>query len=240
MVRRSHRFTRVWICHGSSDPDDHPPVSTSRTASPVLLARVRGLVFVLAALPALRLVLWPVLELAGANPVEFVTRSSGTWSLVMLCATLALTPLRRLTGWPHWMRLRRMLGLFTFFYASLHLLTWVWLDQWFDPQAMGRDLLDRPFIAVGAAAFALLCPLALTSSNAMIRRLGRRWGLLHRLVYIIAVLAILHYAWHKAGKNDYSEVMVYALVVIGLLGMRGWWRWGRRVWEARSSTGVGG
>jgi len=202
------------------------------------MARLRGLVFILAALPALRLVLWPVFELAGANPVEFVTRSSGTWSLVMLCATLALTPLRRLTGWPHWIRLRRMLGLYTFFYASLHLLTWVWLDQWFDLQAMGRDLLDRPFIAVGAAAFVLLCPLALTSSDAMIRRLGRRWGVLHRIVYLIAVLAILHYAWHKAGKNDYSEVMVYALVVIGLLGVRGWAWWGRRNRETPSSARV--
>jgi sulfoxide reductase heme-binding subunit YedZ len=191
---------------------------------PAFLRRFKALAFVLALAPAVRLVLWPLADLAGANPVEFVTRSSGTWALVMLCMTLALTPLRHLTGWPHWLRLRRMLGLFAFFYASLHLLTWVWLDQWFDARAMLRDVLDRPFIAVGAAALVLMLPLALTSFDAAMRWLGRRWSALHRLVYWVAPLSILHYLWHKSGKNDYAEVAVYALVVAGLLGHRLWVR----------------
>lgn len=181
-------------------------------------------VFILALIPAVRLLLWPVFDLAGANPVEFVTRSSGTWTLVMLCLTLAMSPLRRLSGWSHWLRLRRMLGLFTFFYASLHTLTWLWLDQWFEPVGMLRDIVDRPFITVGAASFLLMIPLAATSTDAMIRRLGRRWGILHRLIYLIAPLAILHYLWHKSGKNDYAEVTVYALVVATLLGYRLWTR----------------
>lgn len=188
---------------------------------------LRALVFACALLPALRLVLWPVFDLAGANPIEFVTRSSGTWTLVMLCLTLALSPLRRLTGWSEWIRLRRMLGLFTFFYAVLHALTWLWLDQWFDLTAMLRDIVDRPFITVGFLAFVMMMPLAATSTDAMIRRLGRRWGLLHRLIYLIAPLSILHYLWHKSGKNDYAEVSIYAAVLAVLLGLRVFFRWRR-------------
>jgi sulfoxide reductase heme-binding subunit YedZ len=181
-------------------------------------------VFVAALLPGLRLVLWPVLDLAGANPVEFVTRSSGTWALVMLCATLSITPLRRLTGWAGWQRLRRMLGLFACFYAGLHLMTWVWLDQWFELNAMLREMLERPYLTVGAAACLLMAPLAITSTDAMMRRLGRRWARLHQLVYPVAILAILHYAWHKSAKNDYSEVAIYAAVITALLLARfvGW------------------
>jgi sulfoxide reductase heme-binding subunit YedZ len=180
--------------------------------------------FLIALIPAVRLVLWPVFDLAGANPIEFVTRSSGTWALVMLCLTLAMSPLRRLTGWPHWLRLRRMLGLLAFLYATLHMITWLWLDQWFDLFSMLRDIVDRPFIAAGVAAFVLMIPLAATSTDAMIRRLGRRWGLLHRLIYLMAPLAILHYLWHKSGKNDYDEVAIYAAVVGALLGYRVWLR----------------
>ena len=205
-------------------------------AQPVRVAwwrLIRALVFVCALAPALRLVLWPVFDLAGANPVEFVTRSSGTWTLVMLCLTLALSPLRRLTGWSEWIRMRRMLGLFTFFYAVLHALTWLWLDQWFDLNAMLRDIIDRPFIMVGFVAFVLMMPLAATSTDAMIRRLGRRWGQLHRLIYLIAPLAILHYLWHKSGKNDYAEVSIYAAVLAVLLGLRVFFRW-RRSASART------
>jgi sulfoxide reductase heme-binding subunit YedZ len=181
-------------------------------------------VFVIALAPALRLVLWPVLDLAGAHPVEFVTRSSGTWTLVMLCLTLAMSPLRHLTGLSHWLKFRRMLGLFAFFYAVLHTVTWLWLDQWFELASMLRDIVDRPFITVGFAAFALMIPLAATSTDSMIRRLGRRWGQLHRLIYLIAPLAILHYLWHKSAKNDYAEVATYAVVVAVLLGFRVWLR----------------
>jgi sulfoxide reductase heme-binding subunit YedZ len=126
----------------------------------VMMRWIWWAVFLAALAPAVRLVLWPVLDLAGANPIEFVTRSSGTWALVMLCMTLAMSPLRRLTGWPHWLRLRRMLGLVAFLYATLHMITWLWLDQWFDPMSMLRDIVDRPFIAAGVAAFVLMIPLA--------------------------------------------------------------------------------
>jgi sulfoxide reductase heme-binding subunit YedZ len=143
----------------------------------------------------------------------------------MLCATLAVTPLRRLTGRNGLARIRRMLGLFTFFYASLHLTTYVWLDQWFDVTAMARDIVKRPFITVGVSAFALMLPLAITSTNAMMRRLGRRWSELHRLVYAVAPLAILHFWWLKAGKNNFFEPAIYGLVVAVLLGARLWWRW---------------
>jgi sulfoxide reductase heme-binding subunit YedZ len=143
----------------------------------------------------------------------------------MLCATLAVTPLRRLTGRNGLARIRRMLGLFTFFYASLHLTTYVWFDQWFDVMAMARDIVKRPFITVGISAFALMVPLAITSTNAMMRRLGRRWSELHRLVYAVAPLAILHFWWHKAGKNNFFEPTIYGLVVAVLLGARLWWRW---------------
>ena len=164
------------------------------------------------------------LDRLGANPVEFVTRSTGTWTLVMLCATLAVTPLRRLTGRGELARVRRMLGLFTFFYGCLHLTTYVWFDQWFDLMAMARDILKRPFITVGVSAFVLMVPLAATSTNAMMRRLGRRWSELHRLVYAVAVLAILHFWWHKAGKNDLLEPAIYGAVVAALLGARLWLR----------------
>lgn len=142
----------------------------------------------------------------------------------MLCATLAVTPLRRLTGFAALARLRRMLGLFTFFYACLHLTTYVWFDQWFDPLAILLDVVKRPFITVGMTAFVLLLPLAATSTDAMMRRLGRRWVELHRLVYLIAPLAILHFWWHKAGKNDFFEPAIYGAVVALLLAARLWRR----------------
>ena len=156
----------------------------------------------------------------GANPVERVTRSTGTWTLVFLCAGLAITPLRRLTGWAWLLRMRRMVGLFAFFYASLHLSTYLWFDQWFDATAIVKDVIKRPFIAMGMVAFVLLLPLAITSTDAMMRRLGRRWAVLHRAVYLAAIVGVLHFWWHKAGKNDYSEVGWYAAAVALLLGWR--------------------
>ncbi len=192
---------------------------------PGQLPLLRGVVFLLCLLPVCRLVLAAVFGLfggLGANPIEFITRSTGTWTLVMLCLTLAVTPLRRWTGWNLVIRVRRMLGLFAFFYAVLHLITYLWFDQFFDLPAMVRDLLKRPFIAAGFTAFLLMLPLALTSTDAMMRRLGRRWSILHRLVYGVAILALLHYAWHKAGKNDFSEVGVYAFVIAVLLLTRVW------------------
>ncbi|HMN84035.1 MAG TPA: protein-methionine-sulfoxide reductase heme-binding subunit MsrQ [Burkholderiaceae bacterium] len=184
------------------------------------------LIFLACLLPLARLVVLGVQGGLGANPVEFVTRSTGTWTLVLLCSTLALTPLRRLAGWSQAIRYRRMLGLYTFFYGCLHFTTYVWLDQWFEWSEIVRDVLKRPFITVGFAAFVLMLPLALTSSQAAMRRLGRRWQALHRLIYAVAVLAILHYWWHKAGKNDLGEPMIYGAVVALLLGLRIAWRMG--------------
>jgi len=196
--------------------------------SPHRLGVVKAFVFVLSLAPLARLLLAGTLGWfggLGVNPVELVTRSTGTWTLVFLCTTLAVTPLRRLTGVAALMRLRRMLGLFAFFYGVLHFTTYLWFDQWFDLQAIVKDVIRRPFVTMGVLAFLLMVPLALTSTDAMMRRLGRAWGRLHRLVYLVAVASILHYAWHKAGKNDYSEVVWYALVVTLLLGWRLWDRW---------------
>ncbi len=185
------------------------------------LSRLKVAVWLLALVPFARLLWLGVNGQFGANPLEFVTRSTGTWTLVMLCITLSVTPLRHLTGW-HWLiRLRRMLGLFAFFYAVLHFMIWLALDQGFDVASMMADIVKRPFITVGFTAFVLLVPLAATSTNGMIRRLGgRRWQALHRAVYAIAVLGILHFWWHKAGKNDFDEVSIYAVVVAVLLGVR--------------------
>lgn len=177
-------------------------------------------IFLLSLLPLARLFLLGFANELGANPVEFVTRSTGTWALVMLCLTLAVTPLRRLSGWNALVRLRRMLGLFAFFYASLHFSVFLWLEHWFDLAAMLLDVLERPFVTAGFLAFLLMAPLAATSTQGMVRRLGSRWQALHRLVYLIAPLAVLHFWWHKAGKNDFGEPAIYGVVVALLLAAR--------------------
>ena len=201
--------------------------SAGLAALPAAQVRILKIaLWLLAMLPFVRLLYLGATSQFGANPLEFVTRSTGTWTLVMLCATLAVTPLRRLTGWNWLVRLRRMLGLFAFFYGLQHFLLWIGVDRGFDFAYMLKDVAKRPFITVGFAAFMLMIPLALTSTNGMVRRLGgKRWQALHKAVYAIAVLAILHYWWHKAGKNDFSEVSIYAAVVFVLLGLRLWWRW---------------
>jgi methionine sulfoxide reductase heme-binding subunit len=194
-----------------------------RGGPPSWLPALKAALFVAALLPLARLVLAGTLDWfggLGANPIELVTRSTGTWTLVLLVASLAVTPLRRATGLNWLVRLRRMLGLFAFFYAVLHFITYLWFDQWFDVQAIVKDVIKRPFITMGFLAFVLMLPLAATSTDAMLRRLGRRWSTLHRLVYAVAVAAILHYWWHKAGKNDFSEVGWYAAAVALLLGWR--------------------
>ncbi len=186
---------------------------------------LKPILFVACLAPLARLFVLGWYDALGANPVEFVTRSTGTWTLVMLCLTLAVTPLRRITGRAELARVRRMLGLYTFFYGCLHLTTYIWFDQWFDLVEILKDIVKRPFITAGMTAFLLMIPLAATSTNAMMRRLGRRWTELHRLIYAIAPIAILHFWWHKSGKNDYAEPAIYALVVVALLGWRLWWRW---------------
>ncbi|PKO82785.1 MAG: sulfoxide reductase heme-binding subunit YedZ [Betaproteobacteria bacterium HGW-Betaproteobacteria-11] len=159
----------------------------------------------------------------GANPIEAVTRGLGTWGLNFLLITLTVTPLRKYSGWAWLARLRRMLGLFAFFYVCLHLTTYLWLDQFFDWTAIVKDIWKRPFITVGMTAFALLLPLALTSNNAAIRKLGgRRWQALHRSVYVIAMLAVLHYSWMV--KADLAKPLLYAGLLAVLLGLRIGWR----------------
>lgn len=176
--------------------------------------------FTLSLLPLIRLIWLGMHDDLGANPVEFITRSTGTWALVFLCITLAMTPLRLLTGTAIWIKMRRMFGLFCFFYALLHFLIWIWLDQNFDVSAMIKDVIDRPFITMGFISFVFLIPLALTSNQWSLRSLGKNWSLLHKLVYIIAFTAIAHYWWHKAGKNDLGTVSIYGLVILLLLAFR--------------------
>ncbi len=187
------------------------------------LAAIKLLVFVLCLLPALQLALGWRADALGANPIETITRASGEWTLRLLLIGLCVTPLRRITGL-HWLvRLRRMLGLFAFAYAAAHFMTYLWLDQFFDWRAIAADILERPFITVGFAAFVLLLPLAATSNAFAIRRLGgRRWQALHRSVYAIAIMAVVHFWWLV--KADVLEPAIYALILAALLGARAWWR----------------
>lgn len=159
----------------------------------------------------------------GANPAEYLIRATGDWTLRFICITLAVTPLRTLTNTPPLARFRRMLGLFTYFYVVLHLLTYSWFDMGFDVAEIAKDIAKRPFILVGFAAFVLLTPLAATSFNRAIKALGaRRWQKLHKLVYLIAGLGLLHFFWMRAGKNNFAEVGVYAAIIAVLLGWRVW------------------
>ena len=178
----------------------------------------KPVVFVLCLLPLAYLVVGAAADSLGANPAEALIRAAGDWTLRFLCLTLAVTPLRLRTRTPQLARFRRMLGLFTFFYACLHLLAYGWLDMGLDVADIGRDILKRPFILVGFTTWLLLLPLALTSCNAAVRALGgRAWRALHRLVYLIAPLALLHFFWMRSGKNDFAEVGVYAALIGALL-----------------------
>jgi len=189
--------------------------------SPRQLNGIKRGVFLLALLPFLRLLLFTLTDRLGANPIEFITRNSGDWTLYFLCLTLAVTPLRKWLQWPWLIRLRRMLGLFAFFYACLHFMTFVWFDHFFDLSEMFRDVVKRPFITVGFITFVLLIPLAATSSNRMVRLLGgKRWQWLHRLIYLIAPLAIVHFWWMKAGKHDFAQPTLLGLIVAALLLVR--------------------
>ena len=157
----------------------------------------------------------------GANPAEYLIRATGDWTLRLLCVTLAMTPLRVTLGFPELAKFRRMFGLFTYFYVMLHLLCYSWLDMGFEWADIAADIAKRPFILVGFTAFVLLTPLALTSFNRAIRWLGaKRWQWLHRLVYVVAVLAVLHFFWMRAGKSNFAEVFVYASVLLVLLLFR--------------------
>lgn len=164
-------------------------------------------VFLCCLVPALILGRNVVINDLGANPLEAVTHATGIWALRFLLLTLAITPIRRLTGWIWLQAYRRLLGLYAFFYACLHFLTWIWLDQGLRWAAILEDITERPYVTVGFAAFLILVPLAVTSTKAMMRRLGRRWRALHRLVYLSVILALLHFAWLV--KADLVEPLVY-------------------------------
>lgn len=184
---------------------------------------LKSILFVLALFPFARLVLFTLTDRLGANPIEFITRNTGDWTLYFLCFTLAITPLRRITGWNWLLKLRRMFGLFAFFYVSLHFMTFFWFDHFFDLAEMWKDVLKRPFITVGFSAFVLLIPLAITSTNGMVRRLGgKRWQWLHRLMYLIVPLGVLHFWWMKAGKNLLAQPILFATIVSMLLLFRIW------------------
>lgn len=178
---------------------------------------IKAVLFVVCLLPLLREV---VLVLSGAevNPVEFVTRSTGLWTIVWLWATLLISPLKKLTGWSWLLRVRRELGLFAFFYACLHLICYLWFDKFFDWHAIGKDILGRPFISIGTVAILLLLPLAVTSTDGWIRRLKRNWGRLHWLVYPAAILSVLHFLLEV--KRDITEPLEYTAVLALLLGWR--------------------
>jgi methionine sulfoxide reductase heme-binding subunit len=175
---------------------------------------------VLACLAPVAWLAWAAVEgRLGANPISEITKETGTWTLRFVVLTLAITPIRKLTGWNLLVRYRRMLGLFAFFYGTLHLVTYVWLDQFFDVGSIIKDVFKRPFITVGFAAFLLMVPLALTSTTGWIRRLGgKRWQALHRLVYATAVLGVVHYWWLV--KADISRPLAYGAIVATLLAAR--------------------
>lgn len=179
---------------------------------------IKALVFALCLVPLVRLFWLGFHDDLSANPVEFVERSTGFWALFILLATLALTPIRLITGRVWQIQMRRMLGLFMFFYACLHISTYLWLDFSFDWTEITKDIAKHPRILVGFAAFVLTIPLAITSNNAMVRLLRERWKKLHRLVYLVAILAVIHFLWLV--KKDITEPLLYAMILFVLLGIR--------------------
>jgi sulfoxide reductase heme-binding subunit YedZ len=224
------------VAHSVIDSVGAPPVSRQSAQAGALpgkpglklrIGRALGhraakpVVFALCLVPLALLVWGAVMNTLGANPAEAILRGTGLWGLRMLCLVLLVTPLRKATGWVVLARWRRMLGLFMFFYATLHFLSYAWLDMGFDLAAIVRDLPKRPFALVGFVAFLLLIPLAATSFNRAIRWLGApRWQALHRAVYVIAVLAVLHFLWMRSSKHRYGEVLLYGSVLAMLLAAR--------------------
>lgn len=218
-------YTRAWTC-----------VSFFKMLSNRQLTTLRVAVFVLSLLPVLRLIYAGWHDQLGANPLEFITRNTGDWALYFLLATLSITPLRKLSRWNWLIRLRRMLGLYSFFYASLHLLCFIWFDHFFEWSEMVADVLKRPFIWIGMLTWFGMLPLALTSPKFMLRWLGgKRWQMLHRLVYLTACTAVLHYYWMKAGKHDFSQPLIFGLLTSLLLLYRLYNFWQERQVQATLS-----
>jgi sulfoxide reductase heme-binding subunit YedZ len=183
----------------------------------------KPLVFLMCLLPFAWLFYGALTDGLGANPAEYLIRSTGDWTLRFVCIVLTVTPLRVITNANALARFRRMLGLFAYFYVVVHLLSYSWFDMGFEVQDIAKDIAKRPFILVGFTGFVLLTPLAATSFNRAIKAIGaKRWQAMHKLVYVIAGLGLLHFFWMRAGKNNFSEVFVYAAIIAVLLGWRLW------------------
>ena len=198
-----------------------PPIVAVKRRPLLLHAAAKPLLFVVCLLPFVWLLYGAIMNKLGANPAEALIRSTGDWTLRFLCITLSVTPLRTWAKQPALARVRRMLGLFSFFYVVMHFLAYAWLDMGFDPEAIARDIPKRPFALVGFLALLLMLPLAATSFNRAIKALGAaRWQALHRAVYAIVLLGLLHFFWMRAAKNNFAEVAVYAVVIAVLLGWR--------------------
>ncbi|MDH5387791.1 MAG: sulfoxide reductase heme-binding subunit YedZ [Gammaproteobacteria bacterium] len=179
---------------------------------------IKPVLFIICLVPLVWLVWGAINDTLGANPVEVMTRETGEWVLRFLLITLSITPARKILNLPWLIKLRRMLGLFVFFYAVMHFITYIWFDQYFNWSEIVKDVVKRPFITIGFAAFVLLIPLALTSNKIMIRRLKKNWLVLHKLIYVIAVLGVLHFTWLV--KADYLQPVVYFLILLLLLVYR--------------------
>jgi methionine sulfoxide reductase heme-binding subunit len=222
-------------------PGDGSAPRALRPKALLLRPATKAVVFILCLLPFAWLVRGAVLttlgsDVLGANPAEALIRATGDWTLRFLCLTLSVTPLRRLAHLPALARFRRMLGLFAFFYACAHFLCYAWLDMSFAFDDIVRDITKRPFILVGTTALLLMAPLALTSFNRAAKALGpARWQALHRMVYGVALLGLLHFFWMRAAKRDFAEVAVYATIIALLLG----WRVLQRTRSARHARRAG-
>jgi sulfoxide reductase heme-binding subunit YedZ len=197
---------------------------------------LKSLIFIAALIPAAMLIYYAVEGDLTANPIEFITHWTGDWAIYFLTVTLAITPIRRVTGWNRIIQFRRMLGLFSFFYATLHFLTWFVLDWFFDFRQMATDVAMRPFITLGMATFLMLLALAVTSTRGSIRRLGRRWTQLHRLIYAAAVTALFHF-W-LARKTIVPQFRVVLFLAVLLLGFRVWWLLRTRLHPGPSSSAI--
>jgi methionine sulfoxide reductase heme-binding subunit len=188
-----------------------------------MLSRLKPALFVACLIPLAQLAYNAYTGDLGVNPIEFITHFTGDWALIFLLASLSVTPLRKISGWNELIKFRRMLGLFAFFYAVLHFSTYIVLDHFFDFQRIAKDIFKRPYVTVGFTAFVLMIPLAITSTAGMIRRLGKRWQQLHRLVYFAAIAGVIHFYWLV--KADIRRPLQYGAVLAVLLGYRLFVKW---------------
>ena len=195
----------------------------SLNLSAAAVSRWKIAVFLLALLPLIRIVVWAVLDKMGANPLEWMTRNTGSWAIYILLLTLAITPLRRISGWNWLQKFRRMLGLYAFFYASLHLTMYIWFDHFFEWETIWPDIVKRPFVLAGMVSWGMMLVLAVSSPQAVLRWMGgKRWQRLHQLMYVLVPVAVLHVYWMKAGKHDFFWPAVYGGITVVLLGLRIW------------------